>query len=52
MIRSRLWQVLEDPTYAARAKDFAAEMAALPSVEKAVALLERLARDREPIIGA
>ncbi len=49
-IRSRLREVLGNPTYRAAARDFATEMAELPGVEHAVRLLERLARDREPIL--
>ena len=49
-IRSRLREVLDDPTYRANARAFAADMAALPGADHAVRLLERLVRDREPIL--
>lgn len=44
--------VLGDPTYRERARQFQAEMEALPGVEHAVALLERLATERQPIVHA
>lgn len=49
-IRSRLREVLDGPGYRAAARAFATEMAELPGVDHAVRLLERLARDREPIL--
>ena len=51
IIRERLRDVLANPTYRATAREFADEMAALPGVDHAVRLLERLAHDRQPIIG-
>ncbi len=50
VIRTRLREVLADPSYQTAARAFAADMAALPGVDHAVGLLERLARDRQPII--
>jgi UDP:flavonoid glycosyltransferase YjiC (YdhE family) len=50
IIRARLRDVLQDPTYRTAARAFAADMAALPGLDHAVRLLERLARDREPIV--
>jgi UDP:flavonoid glycosyltransferase YjiC (YdhE family) len=49
VIRSRLREVLADPSYRANAEAFAADMANLPGVDHAVDLLERLARHGEPI---
>lgn len=50
IIRARLREVLADQTYREAARAFAADMAALPGLDHAVALLERLARDRAPIV--
>jgi UDP:flavonoid glycosyltransferase YjiC (YdhE family) len=50
IIRDRLRAVLGNPAYRRATRAFAAEMAALPGVDHAVRLLERLARDREPIL--
>lgn len=44
VIRARLREVLADATFRSAAGRFAAEMAALPRIDHAVALLERLAR--------
>jgi UDP:flavonoid glycosyltransferase YjiC (YdhE family) len=44
--------VLGDPTYRATAERLRAEIAALPGPEYAVALLERLARDKQPLLTA
>ena len=44
--------VLGDPAYRARARACQAELGALPGVEHAVALLERLCADRQPILRA
>jgi UDP:flavonoid glycosyltransferase YjiC (YdhE family) len=49
IIRERLRDVLADPTYRATARQFADEMAALPGVDHAVQLLERVQRDRKPM---
>ena len=48
-LRTRVRKVLEVPDYRRRATAFAAEIAALPPLSEAVRLIERLARDREPI---
>ena len=47
-IRAAVRAVLADPTYRANAARVRDEMVALPGPEYAVALLERLARDKEP----
>ena len=44
--------VVSDPAYRERARQFQAEMEALPGVEHAVALLERLGVERRPILRA
>ena len=49
VIRTRLREVLSDRHYRENARRFADEMAALPGVDHAVRLLERLVRDRRPI---
>lgn len=49
VIRARLREVLANASYRSAAGQFAAQMAALPGIDHAVALLERLARDRRPI---
>ena len=49
VIRERLREVLTDPAYREHARGFAADMAALPGMDHAVGLLERLVRDRRPI---
>ncbi|HEY1015360.1 MAG TPA: glycosyltransferase [Herpetosiphonaceae bacterium] len=43
--------VLDDPSYRRRARLLRAEIAALPGPEHAVALLERLAAERRPILA-
>lgn len=48
-IRDRARRVLDAPAYARRAARFAAEMAALPPLDEAVRLLERLAATSAPI---
>jgi UDP:flavonoid glycosyltransferase YjiC (YdhE family) len=48
-IRDALLDVLAMPRYRERARTVQAEMQALPGAEHGVHLLERLARDREPI---
>jgi UDP:flavonoid glycosyltransferase YjiC (YdhE family) len=50
VIRGRLRAVLADPSYGTRARAFAADVAALPGADHAVGLLERLVRDRQPIL--
>lgn len=49
--RRAVLAVLGDPAYRAAAARLRAEMAALPGPEHAVALLERLARERQPIVA-
>jgi len=44
--------VLGDPAYRVAAERMRAEIAALPGPEYAVALLERLAAERQPIVAA
>jgi UDP:flavonoid glycosyltransferase YjiC (YdhE family) len=46
------WSVLADATYREAAGRLADEIAALPSPDVAVGLLERLARERRPIVTA
>jgi UDP:flavonoid glycosyltransferase YjiC (YdhE family) len=48
-IRSRVREVLGDDRFRSNAQSFAAEMEALPPIEHAVALLERLVTERRPI---
>jgi UDP:flavonoid glycosyltransferase YjiC (YdhE family) len=50
-IRAAVREVLANPTYRANAERLRAEMAALPGPEHAVALLERLAAERRPIVA-
>jgi len=51
-IREAVRAVLADPTYRAKAVQVRDETAALPGPEVAVELLERLARDKVPIIAS
>ena len=51
-IREAALAVLVDPSYRRAAERARDEMAALPGTDHAVALLERLARDRTPIIAS
>jgi len=51
-IREAALAVLADPSYRQRAERVRAQIAALPGPAQAVTLLERLARDREPIVAA
>ena len=51
-IRAATQAVLRDPTYRANAERIRDEITAMPGLELAVELLERLARDRAPIIAA
>ena len=51
-IRAATQTVLRDPAYRANAERVRDEIAAMPGPELAVELLERLARDRAPIIAA
>jgi UDP:flavonoid glycosyltransferase YjiC (YdhE family) len=48
-IRSRVREVLAEPSFRANAQAFAAEMQALPPIGHAVELLQQLARDGRPI---
>jgi UDP:flavonoid glycosyltransferase YjiC (YdhE family) len=48
-IRAAVRHVLAEDRYRTNARAFASAMAALPPIGHAVALLERLARDRQPI---
>ena len=50
VIRARLREVLADPAYRAAARTFAADMAALPGLDRAVRLVEQIARERRPIL--
>jgi UDP:flavonoid glycosyltransferase YjiC (YdhE family) len=49
-IRDRVRQVLADPRFRANARQFAADMRALPPMSHAVALVERLVRERRPLL--
>ena len=51
-IRAATQAVLRDPSYRVNAERVRDEIAAMPGLERAVELLERLARDRAPIIAA
>jgi len=51
-IRAAAWEVLEEPSYRARAERVRDAMAALPGPEYAVELLERLAAEKQPLIAA
>ena len=50
-IRAAVRAVLADPTYRQNAERIRDEMAALPGPEYAVGLLERLAREKQPILA-
>jgi MGT family glycosyltransferase len=51
-IRTATQAGLDDPTYRANAERIRDEITSMPGQELAVELLERLARDRAPIIAA
>jgi MGT family glycosyltransferase len=51
-VREAVRAVLGDPTYKQAAERVQAEMAALPPLEHVVGLLERLARERQPVLAA
>jgi len=51
-IRAATRAVLRDPSYRANAVQIRDEMTAMPGPDQAVALLERLASDRMPLIAA
>ncbi|HEX8820549.1 MAG TPA: glycosyltransferase [Archangium sp.] len=48
-IRQHVRELLKDGSYRERARRFQAESLALPGIEHGVALLERLAREKQPI---
>ena len=50
-IRAAVRAVLADPSYRSNAGRLRADMAALPGPEHAVALLERLAKEKQPIFA-
>jgi UDP:flavonoid glycosyltransferase YjiC (YdhE family) len=50
-IRAAVRKVLAHPTYRQNAERVRDELAALPGPEYAVALLARLARDKQPILA-
>jgi MGT family glycosyltransferase len=51
-VREAVRTVLDEPSYSVQAQRLRGEMAALPGPEYAVALLERLAIERQPIFAA
>jgi UDP:flavonoid glycosyltransferase YjiC (YdhE family) len=51
-LRAAVLDVLADPTYRANAAGVRDAIATLPGPEHAVALLERLARDQQPLLAA
>jgi UDP:flavonoid glycosyltransferase YjiC (YdhE family) len=51
-IREAALAVMMDPDYRRAAERTRDEMAALPEIDQAVALIERLARDKEPILAS
>ena len=51
-VREAVRAVLNEPSYSVHAQRLREEMAALPGPEYAVALLERLAMERQPIVAA
>jgi UDP:flavonoid glycosyltransferase YjiC (YdhE family) len=50
-IRAAVRAVLAEPRYRERAQEMRAAIRAMPDPEHAVALLERLARERQPVVG-
>jgi UDP:flavonoid glycosyltransferase YjiC (YdhE family) len=50
VIRQHVREMLKDGSYRERARRFQAESQALPGMERGVALLEQLAREKQPII--
>jgi UDP:flavonoid glycosyltransferase YjiC (YdhE family) len=48
-IKRQALAILKDPAYRRRAMALSEEMAALPPLEHALALIERLANDRVPV---
>ncbi len=51
-IRQAVFEVLENPAYCARAGQLQQEIAALPGPEHAVRLIERLGREKQPLIAS
>ena len=51
-VREAVRAVLNEPGYRLQAQRLREEMAALPGPEYAVALLEQLARERQPMVAA
>lgn len=51
-IRAGVERVLEDPAYRRKVERLRAEMQALPDMQRAVELVERVAAEREPIINS
>jgi MGT family glycosyltransferase len=49
--RQAVQNVLDTPSYRRRAQQFQDEITALPGMEHAVALLEQLARERQPVLA-
>ena len=52
MIRDAVLEVLRTPSYRGAAERVRDEIGAMPGTEQAIELLERLARDRTPIIAS
>ena len=50
-VREAARAVLGDPGYRARAEELRQDMVALPTMHRAVALLETLAAERRPLLG-
>jgi MGT family glycosyltransferase len=50
-VREAAWAVLGDPVYRRNAERLRDEMVALPGPERAVALIERLAREKAPLMA-
>ena len=51
-IRAAVRAVLADPAYRRNAEGLGDQMAVLPGMDHAVALLERLAREKQPLLSA
>lgn len=49
-LRGATWDVLHDPRYRGNAEQLRREMQALPGLEYSVELLERLVRERQPLL--
>jgi UDP:flavonoid glycosyltransferase YjiC (YdhE family) len=50
VIRQHVREMLKDGSYRERARRFQAESQALPGLERGVALLEQLAREKQPMV--